>query len=118
MTAVLDELEGLLREAGLHHLRAGTIEKWHVFEEHPDAFGGAVAGRVLCRMNQHFPHEAKARLIAAAVNALPALIAVARATGVVLDETSHDGKTCSGCSLCELRTAYAALRASTDGGGR
>lgn len=70
----LPSLRKLLAEGTPGPWRAGTHETWHVFAPHNDGFGPE---RVLLRMNEHFPYTNDARLIVAAVNALPALLDVA-----------------------------------------
>lgn len=71
----LDDLEALHAKATVGPWRHGAVEKYHVFTWLPEGHE-----RVLCRMNEHFPHEDDARAIAAAHNALPALLKVARAS--------------------------------------
>jgi hypothetical protein len=56
--------------------RAGSRETWHVFGAIGDpSLMAPVLGRVVCRINQHFPHEADAAFIAAARTDVPALVA-------------------------------------------
>jgi len=64
-------LREMLARATARPWRVGYVEKHHVFVRCQDCFGPE---RVLLRMNEHFPHDADAELIVAAVNRLAGLL--------------------------------------------
>lgn len=74
----LDELERLEREATPGEWRAGAVEKDAIFIRHDEGLAGPGGERVLLRANKHYPHAIDVEFIAAARNALPALLAAAR----------------------------------------
>lgn len=60
-------------------LRPGVVQRDRIFVPYAGALEGPNGERVLLRMNEHFPeHVDDARAIAAALNALPALLAEVR----------------------------------------
>jgi len=60
----LDDLEAKARAATPGWRRQGTVEKHHVFIQHDHGIAPEL-GRVLLRMNEHFPYEADAAFVAA-----------------------------------------------------
>ena len=60
----LDDLEAKARAATPGWRRQGTAEKHHVFIQHDHGIAPEL-GRVLLRMNEHFPYEADAAFVAA-----------------------------------------------------
>lgn len=76
--AELSELRRLLEAATPGPWRQGNMEPWHIFTPHGASIG---PDRVLLRMNmantRDWAWNADAALIAAAINALPALIEMA-----------------------------------------
>lgn len=76
-------LRALLAGATPGPWRHGSVERYHVFVPCADCMGPE---RVILRMNEHFPHEADAALIVAAVNALPALLAAAEERDAAAEE--------------------------------
>ena len=80
-TAELDQLDALNRARTPGPLRPGVVQRDRIFVPYADALEGPNGERVLLRMNEHFPaHVDDARAIAAALNALPALLAEVRAS--------------------------------------
>lgn len=81
MTIDIAKLRALLAAGTARPWRSGAVEKTTLFVPEPDAIGGME--RVLCRLNVYGPYKATAptdaQLIAAAVNALPDLLAIAEA---------------------------------------
>src|SRR5690606_5034285 len=60
----LDDLEAKARAATPGWRRQGAAEKHHVFIQHDHGIAPEL-GRVLLRMNEHFPYEADAAFVAA-----------------------------------------------------
>lgn len=80
-TAELDRLASLDAKRTPGPLRPGVVQRDRIFVPYADALEGPNGERVLLRMNEHFPaHVDDARAIAAALNALPALLAEVRAS--------------------------------------
>lgn len=76
----LDAVEAAERAMTPGEWRHGSVERHHVFCSEGDrSLLCPEAGRVLLRMNEHFPHDSDAAGIVALRNAAPALIAEVRA---------------------------------------
>lgn len=76
----LDAVERAERAMTAGPWRHGSVERHHVFCSEGDrSLLCPEAGRVLLRMNEHFPHDSDAAGIVALRNAAPALIAEVRA---------------------------------------
>ena len=78
-TLDLDAVERAERAMTPGPWRHGSVERHHVFCSEGDrSLLCPEAGRVLLRMNEHFPHDSNAAGIVALRNAAPALIAEVR----------------------------------------
>lgn len=83
----LDAVERAERAMTPGPWRHGSVERHHVFCSEGDrSLLCPEAGRVLLRMNEHFPHDSDAAGIVALRNAAPALIAEVRALRAKLAE--------------------------------
>ena len=87
----LDAVERAERAMTPGPWRHGSVERHHVFCSEGDrSLLCPEAGRVLLRMNEHFPHDSNAAGIVALRNAAPALIAEVRRLRALVDEREGD----------------------------
>jgi hypothetical protein len=101
----ISELETLAAAASPGPWRAGAVDTFHVFI--PNRAPGALGPeRVLLRMNEHFPFEADAAFIAAAREAVPALIARVRTLRGVVE--------LGALTLCKLAVHMGVAKPNTD----
>lgn len=107
--AELDALERLCEAATPARWRAGAVEKHHVFARHDEGLAGLGGERVLLRMNEHFPHEADAAFIAAAREAVPALIAEVRHLRTVVESARARFEVWTPETYAALQSALAKL---------
>ena len=87
----LDAVERAERAMTPGPWRHGSVERHHVFCSEGDrSLLCPEAGRVLLRMNEHFPHDSDAAGIVALRNAAPALIAEVRALRAEVERLRAD----------------------------
>lgn len=87
----LDAVERAERAMTPGEWRHGSVERHHIFcGEGDQSLLCPEAGRVLLRMNEHFPHDRDAAGIVALRNAAPALIAEVRALRAAAEEREAD----------------------------